>query len=90
MFLPLVRRVIADHMRGMELTLHTTLIWLAALAVLAAFSGYMGARPMSLKQAGPRMVPWRFIMLLAATAVIVLLVHLVSLLGLKSDPPQIY
>ncbi|MEM9964646.1 MAG: hypothetical protein AAGC58_04795 [Asticcacaulis sp.] len=79
-----------NHMRGMELTLNTTLIWLSALAVTAAFSGYMGARPTSLKQTGPRMVPWRFIMLLAVTAAIVLLVHLLSLLGLKTDPPQGY
>lgn len=74
----------------MEPNLPVTLIWLTILAVSAVFSGYMGARPTSLRQNGPRMVPWRFIMLVSAAAVVVLLVHLLSLLGLRNDPPSLY
>lgn len=49
----------------------------------------MGARPVNPNK-GPRMVPWRFLMLLTFTASLLLLVHLLTLLGLKSDPPMSY
>ncbi len=43
------------------------LMWSAAgFAVLAAFAGWRGAR-LPNPQRGPRMIPWRWIMLLAAT-----------------------
>lgn len=74
----------------MDMTLNTTLIWLGLFASLTAFAGYRGAQPPSLKQTEPRMVPWRFVMLLAATATIVLIVHMLTLLGLKTDPPPRY
>jgi hypothetical protein len=40
-----------------------------ALAALAAFAGWRGARPPDPLR-GPRLFPWRFVMLLAAAAAI--------------------
>ncbi|MFT3996542.1 MAG: hypothetical protein QM667_03975 [Asticcacaulis sp.] len=72
------------------MTLELTLIGLAACAALTLVSGWLGARPPDLRLSKPRMVPWRFIMLLAATATILLIVHTLTLLGLKNDPPPQY
>lgn len=41
----------------------------AALAALAAFAGWRGARPPN-PHRGPRLFPWRFVMLLAAACAI--------------------
>jgi hypothetical protein len=71
----------------MELDLIPTLAFMAVLGAVSVFAGFMGARPPSHK--GPRLMPWRMIMLFSATAVIVLLVHLLTLLGLKQDRPYI-
>ena len=37
---------------------------------------------------GPRMVPWRFLMLLGGLMAMLLVVHLLTLLGLKRDQPM--
>jgi hypothetical protein len=63
--------------------LHTTLISLAVLAALGLFAGWRGARPPD-PHRGPRMAPWRFIMLLAAAGVVLMAVHLVNLLGVTT------
>ncbi|MDB5447878.1 MAG: hypothetical protein JWQ97_3195, partial [Phenylobacterium sp.] len=54
----------------------TLTLWLAAgLAGLAVFAGWRGARPPDLRR-GPRLVPWRMLMTLAALAALVFVVHL--------------
>lgn len=63
--------------------LAATLIALAAAAALAAFAGWRGARPPNL-QRGPRMIPWRVIMVAAAVAGLLMLVHLVNLSGVAT------
>lgn len=63
--------------------LRTTLILLAVLAALALFAGWRGARPPN-PHKGPRMAPWRFIMLLAAAGVMLMVVHAVNLLGFST------
>ena len=66
------------HLTPMDLTV--TLILLVSAAALTALSGWRGARapdPMR----GPRMVPWRFLMILAAALFMLLLIHLATLLG---------
>jgi lysylphosphatidylglycerol synthetase-like protein (DUF2156 family) len=73
----------------MDLSLTLTVILLSLSALLAVFFGYMGARPVNPNR-GPRMIPWRFLMLLSFTAALLMLVHLLTLLGLKSDPPMRY
>lgn len=51
----------------------------AILILVAAVAGWRGARPPDPRR-GPRLAPWRFIMLLAATGAIFALGALVSLL----------
>ena len=67
---------------GAAMEMRETLVLLALAAALAAFSGWRGARPPNLMK-GPRMIPWRAIMLAAATLAFLLLVHVVGLLGLR-------
>lgn len=67
----------------------TTLAITAAFTALAGFAGWRGARPPDLVK-GPRMAPWRLIMLTAAAVVILLLVHLASLTGVYSPPTPRY
>lgn len=65
----------------MDLTLT---FWLAAACLtLALFAGWRGARPPDPLR-GPRLVPWRFLMTLAACGLLVLAVHLVNLLGVNT------
>ena len=62
-----------------------TLILLAAASAVAVFSGWRGARPPDLMK-GPRMMPWRFIMLVAGALAVLLLIHLASTLGGRTFP----
>jgi len=64
-----------------------TAILTIVFALVAAGSGYMGAR-MPDPRRGPRMVPWRFLMLVAVLVVLLLVTHLLTLLGLKRDQPM--
>ena len=66
-------------MRAMSMTL--TLSLLAGALIVAVFAGWRGARPSDFLK--PRMVPWRFIMLLAGALVFLLVVHLGTLLGVQ-------
>jgi hypothetical protein len=49
----------------------------------------MGARPLDIRK-GPRMVPWRFLMILAFTVSLFMVVHLLNLLGIQTKPPERY
>jgi hypothetical protein len=51
-----------------------------AAAALAALFGWLGARPFDPRK-GPRLAPYRFLMLLCAAGVLIMLVHLVNLAG---------
>lgn len=62
-----------------------TLTLLAAAVAVAAFSGWRGARPPDLMK-GPRMMPWRFIMLAAAALAFLLLIHLASVASGRTLP----
>lgn len=64
------------------MTLSLTLSLLAASVAATVFSAWRGARPVNLVT-GPRMIPWRFIMLLSATFAALLLIHVGTLLGIK-------
>lgn len=66
------------------MTVTTTLAITAAFLGLTAFAGWRGARPPNLLK-GPRMIPWRMVMVTSAAAVLILLVHLASLFGLHHD-----
>ncbi len=62
----------------MDLT--ATLAATAAAVALTVFAGWRGARPWDPRR-GVRMIPWRWIMVLSASAVLVLLIHVGTLLG---------
>ena len=55
----------------------------AAGAALTVLFGWLGARPPN-PQRGPRLVPYRFLMVLAAAWVLLMLVHLANLAGVQT------
>jgi hypothetical protein len=65
------------------LTLPVTLGAAAVGLALAAAMGWMGARPPDLRR-GPRLVPYRFLMLLSAAMAVFMLVHAANLLGVRT------
>jgi len=60
-----------------------TVTGLLVLLVLAVFCGWRGARPPNVLK-GPRMVPWRPLMMACVVGIMLLLVHLLNLLGLET------
>lgn len=60
-----------------------TLFLLTAVIALSAFCGWRGARPFDPIR-GPRLVPWRLLMITGALAAMLLLVHVAALLGMKT------
>jgi len=65
------------------MTLTLSAVLCAALLALAAFAGWRGARPPNFAK-GPRLAPWRFIMVTASALALFLLVHIVNLLGVTT------
>lgn len=63
--------------------LQITLAIAAGLAALGLFAGWRGARPPD-PHRGPRLVPWRFIMLLSAAGLLLMVVHAVNLMGITT------
>ncbi len=68
--------------------LRTTLALGASFAVLAAFAGWRGARPPN-PMKGPRLIPWRPIMVFAAAAAVLLLVQAERSLGFGPGAPPV-
>ena len=62
--------------------LRLTLILLVASLALTVFAGWRGAQPPNLLK-GPRMVPWRFLMIMGAALAMLLLIHLATLGGMN-------
>jgi ABC-type glycerol-3-phosphate transport system permease component len=63
----------------MSLTLTLALIVVAV--ALTVFAAWRGSRPWDPRR-GVRMIPWPFVMLLAAAMVPILVIHLAALLGM--------
>lgn len=63
--------------------LNVTLALCAALIAIAVFAGWRGSKP-SNPIKGPRLAPWRFIMVTASALALFLLVHIVNLLGVTT------
>ena len=64
-------------------TLPVTLGAAAAGALLALLCGWRGAKAPDLRR-GPRLAPWRFLMLLAGAWTLFMLVHAANLLGVQT------
>lgn len=71
---PLAPARISGHLAPMDL--HLTAVLLVGFLAFAVFCGWRGARPPDPIR-GPRMAPWRLMMLLSVAASVVLLIHLV-------------
>ena len=65
------------------MSLPLTLAIAATLLALALFSGWRGARPPNPFK-GPRMIPWRLIMVTCAALLLPMLVHILNLLGVAT------
>ena len=65
------------------MSLPATLTLLTLAVALGALFGWRGAAAPDPRR-GPRLVPWRFLMILCGAAALYLLVHLASLAGLKA------
>ena len=61
-----------------------TLVALAITISLGVLFGWLGARPPNLAK-GPRLIPYRFLMLMAGAGVILLLIHVKELAGLGQN-----
>ena len=61
----------------------TTLVIGAIAALLTAFFGWRGALPPNFVT-GPRLIPYRFLMLLSASALSMMVVHLANLHGIET------
>lgn len=55
----------------------------AVFLVLAVLFGWLGARPINVLK-GPRLVPWRPLMMVCVVALMLMMVHLVNLLGVQT------
>jgi len=58
-----------------------TLVALATTVSLCALFGWLGARPPNPAK-GPRLIPYRFLMLLTGAGIVLLLIHVKELAGL--------
>ncbi|MBN8551323.1 MAG: hypothetical protein J0L52_00330 [Caulobacterales bacterium] len=65
------------------MSLHATLILLVSAVALTLFFAWRGAQPPDLIR-GPRMLPYRFLMVLAAAVVLFSVVHLLNLAGFET------
>jgi hypothetical protein len=69
----------------MDLT--TTAIAAVLALVVTVFCGWRGARPINVLK-GPRMMPWRVLMLGGAVVTLLLGAHILNLLGMKTGDPR--
>lgn len=65
------------------MTLNQSLAAAVALIALAAFAGWRGSRPPDFTK-GPRLMPWRLIMVTCAAFAMFFVVHVVNLLGVTT------
>ena len=75
---------------GLMLSLPLTVILFTVSSLLTIGFGFMGARPHDLRRTEPRMVPWRFLMMLSFVAALVLLVHLLNEMGFSTGHDRPY
>lgn len=64
-----------------------TLVAGATTIILTVVFGWLGARP-SNPARGPRMAPWRPMMMATAVATLLLAAHALNLMGIKTGDPR--
>lgn len=69
--------------QGGDMDLVATLVSLATCIAVAALCGWRGSHPPNPLK-GPRLIPYRFLMVVAAGAALILVVHLVNLAGVTT------
>ena len=67
------------------MSLTTTLVLLGVALAVMIFCGWRGARPPDPFK-GPRLMPWRFLMVGSAAIAMLLLIHLATLFGAERAP----
>jgi len=65
----------------------TTIAGAIAALLLTVFCGWRGARPINVLK-GPRMMPWRPLMVASAVVTLLLAAHILNLLGMKTGDPR--
>lgn len=65
------------------MSLQLTLALGAVFLSIAVFAGWRGARPPNPRR-GPRLMPWRPVMVLSAVGALMMIVHLVNLTGVTT------
>jgi hypothetical protein len=65
----------------------TTSVGALAALLFAVFCGWRGARPINVLK-GPRMMPWRPLMVAGAVVTLLLAAHILNLLGMKTGDPR--
>jgi hypothetical protein len=65
------------------MSLPLTIAIATGLLVIALFCGWRGARPPNPLK-GPRMIPWRFIMVTCAALLLPMVVHILNLIGVTT------
>jgi hypothetical protein len=68
------------------MSLQSTILVLTLAVVTAAFCGWRGARRWNVVE-GPRMIPWRFLMLLAFALALFMAKQALELSGLRPQRP---
>lgn len=63
----------------LPITLVATIVFL----VLAVVFGWLGARPINVLK-GPRLMPWRPMMMVCVVGLMLMMVHLINLLGFQT------
>ena len=69
----------------LPLTISAAVVFLTLALVL----GWLVARPINVLK-GPRMVPWRPLMMVCVVGLMLMLVHLFNLLGVQTGNPPRY
>jgi hypothetical protein len=68
------------------MTLQNTILVLTLAVAFAVFCGWRGARRWNVME-GPRMIPWRFLMLLAFALALFMAKQVLELSGLRPQRP---
>jgi hypothetical protein len=68
------------------MSLQSTILVLTLAVAIAVFCGWRGARRWNVME-GPRMIPWRFLMLLAFALALFMAKQVLELSGLRPQKP---